>query len=122
MKALVFSLALAVLGAVGAQAADQNLFVATGTLSSCGCVYYSATADWVCQTVLSMDGPAPHFSPEAPSVPPVELTGQSLGQCSALTLPRHVQALFFTAPAGIDYVHGLVRTPIKIYFLIDLGV
>lgn len=122
MKTFLVGVCLAALVAGARPAeADVNLFAASGTLRACGCTYYPASHDWICQTVLEFDGPTPHYSPTRPSVVPVELIEQAIGQCGTWTLPRKVQALYFLAPAGLDYVHGLVRTPIQIYYLVDQG-
>lgn len=112
----------ALLGLSGPARAD-NADVARGKLTACGCTYFPSTADWICQASIEFDGPAPHFSPSATTTVGVEIVEQALGQCASLqaSLPRKVSALFWMEAAGPDYVHGILRSPLRVYYFVDEG-
>lgn len=110
---------------------DQNLHTLIGTMDSCGCSCFpitptpisGPTCDWICHAQFTVAAPPPHFDGQAPTSVNVELVEQAIGQCGAIqsTLPRKVQLLFWLQQHGIDYVHGLVRSPIQGYYTINLG-
>lgn len=100
---------------------DENLHQLKGTLTACWCDYYPGTGDWLCWANFSVTAPSQYFADD-PTTVLVEIRGQALGQCSTLqnSLPEsNVRMLFWLEAAGTDYVHGVIRSPVKGYYLID---
>lgn len=114
-----------------AQVQDQNLHTLVGTMDSCGCTCFTITpppasgptCDWICHAHFVVAAPSPHWDECNPAFINAEIVEQSLGQCNAMqpTLPRKVQMLYWLEAHGYDFVHGLIRSPIRGYYLTDLG-
>lgn len=132
---LVFALLLCAVAA----SADSNLHTLAGTMDSCSCEFYpvpggppcgtpedpfAICGDWICRAHFVVAAPSPHWDEETPAFINAEIVEQAIGQCGAMhaSLPRKVQMLFWLEAHGIDFVHGgIVRSPIRGYYLVDQG-
>lgn len=111
--------ALAVLClALPAEAQSTATHTMYATVLSQGCTYYPLlTPDWTCWVTVQEFGSEHVFT--------VELLedSQALGQVGQMapSLPRKAFLYYVLRPAGIDYLRGIVRSQVRVYFVIDAG-
>lgn len=122
LKKLIGGVCLVLLLPVGAGAQDVNLHYLTGTMSAQSCEWFPSAGKFLCGASIKVTAPEPHFSSTNPVFIPAELIGEAIGQSGVLTLPRRVMVLYFLTDFGTDEEYpGIIRSPVKAYYVYDLG-
>lgn len=97
-----------------AQSATHTLY---GTITHQSCQYYPGLSpDWTCWVTVQEDGG---------QTLTVELLedSQAIGQAGQMgpNLPRRASLYYVLRQAGIDFARGIVRSQVRVFYIVDSG-